>query len=138
MTPLPIPSDGLSNDITEAEANKLLEEHTRPGTNAPAGTVTNPVKDVTPRKEFQEKRKHSQEMKDAADVDNRFTYHPPHGDQAVRYGEIRERVRILAHALLAACPPSRERLTALTKLDEVVFFANAAIARSEKETPENG
>jgi hypothetical protein len=68
-----------------------------------------------------------------ADLANRFTYHPPHGDQAARYGAIRGKAQDFAFYLSSQCPESRELSTALTKLDEVVFFANAAIARNEKE-----
>ena len=65
------------------------------------------------------------------DIENRFTYHPPRGDQAERYGEIRRLALDMETALAERCPESRELSTALTKLDEMVFFANAAIARNE-------
>lgn len=38
--------------------------------------------------------------------------------------------------LLGICPDSRELSTALTKLEEAVFWANAAIARNEKNPEE--
>ena len=65
------------------------------------------------------------------EIDHRFTFHPPHGDQAERYGRIREAAKQLAFGLELRCPPSRELSLALTKLDEVVFWANASIARNE-------
>lgn len=63
--------------------------------------------------------------------ENNFTYHAPKGDQAVRYGTIREAAKILAELLDDNCPPSRELSLAMTKLEEVVFWANASIARNE-------
>ena len=37
----------------------------------------------------------------------------------------------LAHLLVTNCPESRELSCALTKLEEAVMWANAAIARNE-------
>lgn len=62
---------------------------------------------------------------------NRYSYHPPQGDQQVRYEQIRSTVRVLAQAIVELTPWGREQATALTKLDEVMFFANASIARGE-------
>lgn len=61
----------------------------------------------------------------------RFTYHPPKGDQAVRYTNIRVEARELALLLTVVCPPSRELSLAITHLEEAVFWGNAAIARNE-------
>ena len=66
------------------------------------------------------------------ELENRFSYHAPFGDQTTRYYSIRNAAKELAHLIVASCPDSRELSTSLTKLDEVVFFANAAIARNEK------
>lgn len=68
--------------------------------------------------------------------ENRFTYHIPFGDQAERYSKIRQALGELAHLLDEVCPPSRELSIAMTKLDEVSFFANASIARNEIELGE--
>lgn len=70
-------------------------------------------------------------MKSYEEIGNRFTYHPPTPDQVPRYGAIRTAAKELAFSLLDKCPESRELSTALTKLDEVVFWANSAIARNE-------
>lgn len=67
----------------------------------------------------------------AADIDNRFTYHTPKGDQVIRYGLLRDRAKQLAHLILALTPASREQSLALTHLEEAIFSANAAIARHE-------
>jgi hypothetical protein len=68
-----------------------------------------------------------------ADLANRFTYHKPFGSQPVRYEVIRDHARGLATMLVELCPPSRELSLALTKLEESIFWANASIARNEKE-----
>lgn len=65
------------------------------------------------------------------DLDNRFTYHPPFGDQPHRYELIRSGALHLAEFWTQACPPSRELSLALTSLEQAVMWANAAIARNE-------
>lgn len=64
-------------------------------------------------------------------IERNFTYHAPHGDQVERYGEIRAGGKRLAELIAAACPDSRERALAFTKLEEAIFWANASIARNE-------
>jgi hypothetical protein len=66
---------------------------------------------------------------DLKEIQNRFTYHAPKEGQPAIYEELRERAKLMALALDSLCPESRELSLALTKLDEVVFWANAAIAR---------
>ena len=66
------------------------------------------------------------------EIETRFTYHEPKGDwQMRRYEEIRKRAREFALYLSASCPECRELSLAITKLEEVVMWANAAIARRE-------
>jgi hypothetical protein len=65
------------------------------------------------------------------DLQARFTYHAPKGDQALRYGFLRSMAHDLAIKICELCPDSRERSLALTNLDEVIMWANAAIARNE-------
>ncbi len=64
-------------------------------------------------------------------INNNFTHHSPKGTQTLRYESVRSMTRTLASALVTQCPPSRELSVALTKLEEVMFWANAAIARNE-------
>jgi hypothetical protein len=67
-----------------------------------------------------------------AALENNFTYHPVKDNtQSVRYNEIRSYAKGLARKIGRDCPPSRERSLALTKLEEAVMWANAAIARNE-------
>ena len=61
----------------------------------------------------------------------RFVYHSPKEYQPVRYETIRQKGYELASLLMVTCPRSRELSLALTKLEEVVMWANAAIARNE-------
>lgn len=71
-------------------------------------------------------------MIDAKEIETRFTYHPPKDESQIqRYQEIRARGMELANYLAVNCPASRELSLALTKLEEMIMFANASIARRE-------
>lgn len=61
----------------------------------------------------------------------RFMHHAPRGDQAERYEAIRGKALDFAKHVIMETPPCREQSLALTKLEEAMFFANAAIARRE-------
>ena len=63
------------------------------------------------------------------ELDIRFTYHPPTPEQTLKYEGVREVARGMAEFIDEAGPDSREKSLALTHLDEVVFWTNAAIAR---------
>lgn len=65
------------------------------------------------------------------ELNNRFTYHAPMGDQTARYEFLRAHAKDLALKIVEATPVSREQSLAITKLEEAVFWANAAIARNE-------
>lgn len=67
------------------------------------------------------------------DFRRRFTYHPPKGDQAERYMLIRDTARSFARVVCAETPSGREQSVALTRIEEAVFWANAAIARNEHQ-----
>lgn len=69
------------------------------------------------------------QMMNAEEIVTRFTYHKPTKDQPEKYEKIRDRARDLALMLNNLCPESRELSLALTKLEETVMWANAAIAR---------
>lgn len=66
-------------------------------------------------------------------IHNIFTYHTPFGDQLPRYQAIRDKAKELAFLINEACPESREKSIAITKLQESVQMANAAIAVNEFE-----
>ncbi len=61
-------------------------------------------------------------------VDQIFAYHPPIGDQQVRYDAIRSSARSLAHVILDNTKIRPDQQVALRKLRECVMTANAAIA----------
>lgn len=65
------------------------------------------------------------------DIEKNFTYHAPKGDQQERYEQIRSYGRAFARLIDNICPDSREKSLAMTKLEEAVMWANAAIARNE-------
>jgi hypothetical protein len=66
-----------------------------------------------------------------AELEKRFTYHAPKGDQAQRYAAIRRECLLLAHLIRDLTPCSPEQTRALNAVDEASMLANAAIARNE-------
>lgn len=70
-----------------------------------------------------------------ARIENDFVYHAPFGDQVERYAAMRDRLRETARFIVERTPVSREQSLALTALEEAMFWANAAVARNEKEAP---
>ena len=70
-------------------------------------------------------------MIEEKELDNRFTYHKPTGNQPDRYENIRKQARDFVNAIILQTPESREQSLALTKIEEAVFWANASIARRE-------
>ena len=63
------------------------------------------------------------------EIENRFTYHAPQGDQPWRYASIRDKAKEFAYMLQALCPKSDELRTALERIEEATMWANASIAR---------
>jgi len=70
-------------------------------------------------------------MLDILESELRFTYHAPKQGQSEKYEEIRSRIKKMAEMIDHLCPDCREKALAFTKLEEAVFWANAAIARRE-------
>lgn len=66
---------------------------------------------------------------DQNDLDNRFDYHRPEGPTIYRHEGVRENCKDLAIWLNSTLPEGREKSLAITKLEEVMFWSNAAIAR---------
>lgn len=61
-----------------------------------------------------------------------YTYHAPTGnDQILRYKLLRDQARTMASNVMQFTPASREQSLALTRIEEAVMWANAAIARNE-------
>lgn len=68
------------------------------------------------------------------DIENRFTYHPPRSeDVATKYVMIREAGKSFAELINEMAPDGREKSLAVTKIEEAVMWANAAIARSSSD-----
>jgi len=64
----------------------------------------------------------------AEDLRNWFVYHPPTGDQPVRYEQLRRAAHIFARTVLELVPPGADQAAAIRKIREAVMTANAAIA----------
>lgn len=75
--------------------------------------------------------KYSPSPDDLEKIERAFTFHPVIGDQAERYPQIRAKAKELALVMANLCPPSRELSLAITKLQNSVMWANAAIACNE-------
>jgi hypothetical protein len=70
---------------------------------------------------------------DANDIENRFTYHPPAtSEQVERHELVREMCGHLAHSLNTLLPDGREKSLAITHLEEVMMWGNAALARDPR------
>jgi len=62
-------------------------------------------------------------------MDHRFSTHLVDDDGKTCLQAVREAMRAAAVAVAQAAPEGREQSLALTKLEEAMFWANAAIAR---------
>jgi len=68
------------------------------------------------------------------ELESRFTYHRPIGNQPRRYEVLRAKAKELAALANTLCPESREKAHAFTQLEDAVMWFNAAIARNENES----
>jgi len=66
-----------------------------------------------------------------ADLAVRFTYHKPNDYKAGAHQQVRNALLEIAVELDALLPEGREKSLVFTKLEEAMFWANAAIARRE-------
>lgn len=65
------------------------------------------------------------------DIANRFAFHPATTDEKRdAHTSVRQQCRQLADALNAQLPEGREKALAITHLEEVMMWGNAALARS--------
>lgn len=65
-----------------------------------------------------------------ADLKKRFTYHAPKPGQPELYVKLRELGLDLAILISRTVPDGREKSSAITKVEESIFWANAGIARN--------
>jgi hypothetical protein len=65
------------------------------------------------------------------DLERRFNYHPPNTEEKVdRHQRVRAAcLKAAGEVVDATGPQSREQSLAITKLEEAMYWANAAIAR---------
>lgn len=67
----------------------------------------------------------------SGDVEHRFAFHAATTEEKRdEHTSVRKHCENLGQFLLLKLPDSRERALAMTKLEEVMFWANAAIARN--------
>lgn len=63
---------------------------------------------------------------------NRFEYHRPTDEKVILHEAVRASICGLALEFDHSLPVGREQSLAITKLEEAMFWANAAIARSNE------
>jgi hypothetical protein len=65
------------------------------------------------------------------DLADRFNYHPPKSEERRQaHQTVREECLLLARQLNGILPDGREKALAVTNLEQVMFWANAALART--------
>lgn len=98
------------------------------------GTVTraNPFPPVSDVQEWSEGlSKTNTELQSRIERD--FNYHTPSATAITDMQALRDSARLLAHQINFLVPEGREKALSLTKLEEVVMWANAGIARNQGE-----
>lgn len=72
---------------------------------------------------------------DPADIEPRFAFHPATTEEKRdAHTSVRQRCRQLADFLNEKLPDGREKSLAVTKLEEVMFWGNAALARQAERS----
>lgn len=70
-------------------------------------------------------------MLSEADLDRRFNFHPADtGDKQYAHTQVRTGCKALAKFLNTEVPDGREKSIVFTKLEEVMYWANAGVARA--------
>ncbi|WP_267244343.1 hypothetical protein [Streptomyces sp. PR69] len=69
------------------------------------------------------------------DIAHRFAFHPASTEEKRdAHTSVRQACRRLADEMNDRLPEGREKALVVTKLEEVMFWANAAIARAREES----
>ncbi|MHB0864738.1 Acb2/Tad1 domain-containing protein [Paenibacillus sp. SEL3] len=63
-------------------------------------------------------------------IENNFKYHKADEAKGAQHDKVRSACKELAYVLDELLPASREKALAATKLEEVMMWANAAVARN--------
>ena len=63
------------------------------------------------------------------DIDRRFAFHPAGREKGTRHQQVRDACKEMAHELNTQLTDGREKSLAITHLEEVMMWSNAAIAR---------
>ena len=64
-------------------------------------------------------------------IENNFGFHPADKETGKAHDSVRNECKELAYKLDKALPDSREKSLAMTKLEEVMLWGNAAVARNK-------
>lgn len=64
------------------------------------------------------------------DIANRFDFHQPDDEKRMSHEFVRNMLAATAKDFEHLLPEGREKSLAITKLEEAMFWANAALARS--------
>ena len=67
------------------------------------------------------------------DLSRRFTYVEPNESRAIMHEGLRNTAHGFAYSIVTNAPPCRERSLAITKIEEALMWANAALARGGEE-----
>jgi hypothetical protein len=69
-------------------------------------------------------------------IERNFTYHKPTEFKQQVYPKLRDKAKELAYLINDLVPDGREKSLAMTKLEEVVMWANAGVSRHKEENKE--
>jgi hypothetical protein len=64
------------------------------------------------------------------DLSNRFDYHAPDEEKVGRHERTRDTLHVATAKICTELPEGREKSLFITKMEEAMFWANAAIARN--------
>jgi len=71
-----------------------------------------------------------------ADLDKRFTQHAPDPAKTQLQNTVRNTLKAAADAVNTVVPEGREKVLAVAKLEEAMYWANTGIARHVEAAPE--
>lgn len=68
-------------------------------------------------------------MTEIYDIEKIFSYHAPNEEKTDQYKKLRRKANEFAIMINSFCPDGREKREAFKKLEEVIMWSNASIAR---------